>query len=388
MSKEVKVLGPSVGYVEMLNYYTQEIIDEKAKAPSKYSPLRPSAAGKCTRELGFEQMEYRGYASYEKTPNTPEVHRLLDFGYAVENHVLYQMQAAFKRMPKPIEIKYKQHTLSFFKLPDGTRVEGNIDMVLVSEKWKVVADVKSKKDKFSAFYKSSWEELSDKLVRMASVHKFGEESYWVEDLKQFIEELDDAYFAMNFMQLNLYFHDEHHFLREKGVDHAAIFQFNKNDSRMREIRFKPCDKLYEEVKAKFESVQKVIDETKDPMNLPADFALGSSKCGFCNFRKKCYPDTDAMKDHFKTYPPKRWPKDLNRLDRELQDQLYPLFKVYSNLVKGSDELEKIERKIVNILDNAKINKIRLSDDEIFEVKQLKSGGPAGGPRAVLRRSKL
>jgi CRISPR/Cas system-associated exonuclease Cas4 (RecB family) len=384
----IKVLGPEVGYVEILNTLTQEIIDERAKEPSKYNPLRPSSAGKCTKELGFEFMEYRGFATYPADSKTPEVHRLLNFGYHVENHVINEFRDAFKRMPKPIEIKYKQHTLSFFKLTDGTRIEGNIDLVLVSEKFKCVADIKSKKDKFSAFYKTSWEELTGKLSGMKSVYKFGEESYWVDDLSAFITDLDDPFFAANFYQLNLYFFDEHHFLREKGVDHAAILQLNKNDSRMREIRFRPSEKVYEETKTKFLKVQEVIDRDKSPDALPKDYVLGGSKCGFCRFRKECWPDDDALKAHFATWPKKFWPKDLDRLDRAPREQLTALFEEYERLGSEAQNLEKVETEIIRTLDNIKVRKVRLDQDRVYEVRQLKSGGVGGGARAVLRRTKV
>lgn len=383
-----EILGPASGYVEIVNLLTQELIDERAGGEKKYSPLRPSAAGKCERELGYEQMEYKGHAKYRKENFTPETHRLLNFGYHVENHVIREFETAFKRMAKPIEIKYKQHTLSFFKLPDGTRVEGNIDLVLWSEKYKCVADIKSKKDKWSSYYKTSWDELTGKLSTMQTVHKFGEDSYWVTNLDGFIKELDDPFFAANFYQLNMYFFDEHHFLREKGVDHACIFQLNKNDSRIREIRFRPSETLYQETKDKFTRVQQVIDETKDPENLKKDYVLGSAKCGFCSFREQCWPEENAMKEHFATWPKKRWPKDLDRFPEAVQEELDVLIKIFEGSQKASEEVGRIEAEILKILENHKVNKIRFSEDQIYEVKRLKSGGVRGGPRLVLRRSKV
>lgn len=384
---EIKVLGPEVGYVEILNTLTQEIIDERSKGPTKYNPLRPSSAGKCTRELGYEFAEFRGHQKYETIPNTPEVHRLLNFGYHVETHVINEFRDAFKRMAKPIEIRYRQQTLSFFKLNDGTRIEGNIDLVLVSDKFKCVADIKSKKDKFSAFYKTSWDELTAKLTNMKTVHRFGEEAYWVEDLPSFLAELDDPFFAMNFYQLNLYFFDEHRFLREKGVDHAAIFQLNKNDSRIREIRFKPSEDLYNKIRDKFVLVQEVVDREKSPEALPKDYALGSSKCGFCRFRDTCWPNEDAMKEHFKTWPKKFWPKDIDRLPQEDQDLLRVMFQEYEDSLKYAKTRDDVEDKIILTLDKLKVRKVRLDQDHIYEVRRLKSGGANGGPREVLRRTK-
>jgi hypothetical protein len=387
---EPKVLGPQAGYVEILNHYTQEAINEYEAAPSKYNPLRPSSAGKCERELGYEFMEFRGLAKYPSEPKSPETHRLLNFGHPIETHVIWQFQDAFKRMPKPIQIKYKQHTLSFFKLADGTRVEGNIDMTFISEKHGALVDVKSKKDKFSAFYKTSWDEMTAQMSAMKSVHKFGEDAYWVEDLAEFIKELDDPFFAANFYQLNLYFWDEHSFIREKGIDHAAILQYNKNDSRMREIRFKPCETIYQETKDKFLRVQEVVDRDKSPDALKKDYVLGSSKCGFCKFRGKCWESTDeaVLKEHFKTWPKKFWPKDIDRLEAGTASQLKGLFKEYLETATQADKAAKLEESIIKLLDAAQVRKIKLSEDAIYEVKHLKTGGVGGGPRAVLRRSKV
>lgn len=381
------ILGPQVGYIEMVNHFTQEINNERASTPSTYFPLRPSAAGKCARELGFELMEYLGEAKYEKPATSPETSRLLNFGSSVEYHVLREFENAFRKAAKPIEIRYRQQTLSFFKLPNGQRVEGNIDLVLVSEKFKCVADIKSKKDKWSYAYKSSWDELSDKLTRMESVQKFGDEAYWVNDLPAFLKELDDPFFAANFYQLNLYFYDDHHFLREKGVDHAAIFQYSKNDSRLREIRFRPSTEAYEYVKTKFTSVFEIVSRTKNPMEVPAEHVLGSAKCAFCSFNKQCHPQEDALKTHFKTYPPKRWPKDLNRLDEKLATTLNSMFTEYASLSTAESKKEQVEREIIKLLDREKLTKVRLDDGHVYEVKTLKSGGVGGGPRKVLRRGK-
>lgn len=381
------ILGPSMGYIEMLNAFTQEVSEDKDKEFAKYNPLRPSSAGKCTRELGNEFARYRGYKEYRKTPNTPETHRLLNFGNPIENHLISEMRDAFKKAPVPVSIKYRQQTLSFFRLGDGTLIEGNIDLTLISEKFKCVIDIKSKKDKFSAWYKTSWEELSDKMFKMKSVQRFGEETYWVEDLDAFILELNDAFFAANFYQLNMYFFDEGKFLRERGVDHAAIIQYNKNDSRIREIRFKPSQSLYDRVKSKFLSVQEVVDRDKNADALPQDYALGSAKCAFCDFNKDCYPEDNALKLHFKTYPHKRWSKDLDRLPQKDAQALDALFDKYVDLSSKASELDSLELQIVQIMNKVKVNKIKLEDGKVYEVKRLKSGGVAGGPREVIRRSK-
>lgn len=386
MQSEDTIIGPQMGYVEILNGMTHEIIEENSKR-QRSSPLRPSSAGKCERELGYEYAEHKGYQQYPPSLHSPEVHRLLNFGRSVETHLIWEIKDAFKRLPNPISIRYQQQTLDFCKLPDGTRVEGQIDLTLISEKYKCVADVKSKKDKFSSYYKTSWEELAGKLTEMKSVKRFGDEAYWVNDLTLFLKELDDPFFASNFVQLNMYFFDEHSFLRSRGIDHAVIFQYNKNDSRIREIRFKPSQVLYEDVVSKFTRVVDVVTRDKSPESLKKDYTLGSSKCAYCRFNKQCWPKDDALRDHFKTLPPKWWSKKLEWLAPEVAETLRKLFNDYEAVQQVSESLGATEEQIIKVMEQNKIGKIKLDDGKVYQTKKLKSGGPSDGPRIVLRRTK-
>lgn len=386
-----KILGPKQGYVEILNHFTQEKANEQAQSPRVYNPLRPSSAGKCIRELAHEWAEFKGYAKYESEVITPDTSRLLKLGSPIEKHVIWEFKDAFTQAGGDIQIRYPQQTLSFFRLADGTMVEGQCDLVILSKSQKFggcLGDVKSKKDKFSAFYKTSWDELSGKLAEMETVEKFGEESFWVEDLPKFLKELDDYYFAMNFYQLNMYFFDDHKFLRERGVDHAAIFQYNKNDSRLREIRFKPSQEAYDYVKNKYNFIQQTVDKDKSPDNIPCEYVLGSVACAFCRFRGRCWPEDDSMKAYFKTLPAKQWPKDLDRLPVSDQSELQQLFEQYESISDVPDKLEKAEREIAGIMAKLKVYKIKLPNGNIYQTKRLKSGGVGGGERLVLRRSKL
>lgn len=380
------VLGPKFGINEIIDAMTQEIIENRAKEPGKYSPLRPSSAGKCERELGYEYAEHKGLKKYEKTSITPDVHRLLNLGYSIERHLLYEMEAAFKRLDKPFEIKYKQQALSLFRLHDGTLVEGNLDLVIVSDKFKMISDVKSKGAKYSSWNKSTWEDFSEKLGKMKSVERFGNDCYWIEDLPAFLIENTDAFFNQNLVQLNVYACSE--FIKERGINCASIVQYNKNDSRLREIRFKPSDAAYAYVREKFQRVAEVVSRTGNPENLEREYTLGSAKCGFCSFNKQCWPEDNALKEHFKTYPPKRWPKDLDRLHESEQSALKDLFNEYERLAASVVDQERVEIEIIKVLDRARVRKLKLEDGRIYEVKRLKSGGPKGGAREVLRRGKL
>lgn len=383
---DIKIPGPSMGLNEIINALTQQLIQDRADTPSKYNPLRPSSAGKCERELGYEFMQFRGLAKYETENNSADTHRLLNLGNAVERQLFYDMSDAFKKAPAPVEIKYKQQTLSFFQFHDGTWLEGNIDGVIQTDQWKIVIDIKSKGDKYSQFYKSSWDEFVEKLENTGFAKKFGEDAVFITDLARFIETEKDVFFNNNLYQLNFYACNP--FLKERGINLASIVQYNKNDSRIREIRFVPSEVVYEKTKAKFLRVAATVDQEKSVQNLNKEYVLGSQKCGFCPFKKECWPENDALKAYFKELPAKQWPKDLDRLPKDLQETLTPLFKEYHELLLNGSHIDKIELDIVKILDKAKVYKIRLNKDQIYRVRRLKSGGKGDGERMVLRRDKL
>jgi hypothetical protein len=198
----MKILGPQVGYVDLLNHQTTELLKrEAANGGYNKTPIRPSAAGKCTRELFYELMEFHGQAKYEKELKTPSVHRLLNLGHSIEWHVVKQ----FELLKEFFEIRYKQQVLSFKYLeakshPEYSQwLEGSLDLVFWSDRFKCVADVKSKGGgwDFKA-RKSKWDSTTDQLVNMSTVQvihqddtgngKFAPpQSFWVEDLEAFIE---------------------------------------------------------------------------------------------------------------------------------------------------------------------------------------------------------
>lgn len=377
------MLGPKHGLNEIIDVLTQKLIDEKHD-DNKYNPLRPSGAGRCERELGFAYAEFKGYKKYEKTPNTPDVHRLLNFGHHVERHLISEMRDAFKLSPKPIQIKYQQQTLTFTALHDGTIIEGNIDGVILADNWKMIIDVKSKKEKFSSYFKSSWEEFGEWIMTMPSVQRVGEDSFWIDDLDLFHASCTDAFFAANYVQLNLY--ASHEFIKERGIDCAALIYYSKNSSMLREVRFRPSEKLAEYAKAKFRKVAEVIDKTQDPLKLQREYQLGSAKCAFCPFAKECWTEDDALKIHFKGLPPKKWPKDSNRL--KSGKALEEAFAEYENLSNAQAGIEAVEQRILSLLDKEGVYKIKLDTGRVYEVKTLKTGGVGGGPRKVLRRGKI
>lgn len=377
-ASKIKILGPEVGYVDLLNHETVAVMEAEAAKASDYHPLRPSSSGKCTRELAYELNEFTGRVFYQKEAKTAETARLLSLGSSIENHLIYQIKT---HLAKVFKIKYQQQVLEFYQLTSDVdpslnhMVEGSLDLVLWSDEYKCVVDVKSKKSKFHQAFKDDWEATSDKLAGMKTVSTISPDAYYVDDLPAFLEELNDPYFAANFLQLNGYACTD--FLRKRGIDHGAIVQYAKNDSRIREIRFRPSQKLFDDVRAKF---QIAIDSvaTGKPETAPRDFVLGSVKCAFCPYKEQCRPGVNTLKEYFKTWPKKKWPTDV------VDDELSMMFSAYELHQANSAQVEKIEQEILLIMEREQLEKVRLPNGHIYEIKALKSPRP----HFELRRGKL
>jgi hypothetical protein len=369
------LLGPPIGYVDLLDAHIADKLEKEAQQGRSSNPLRPSSAGKCTRELAYEFAEYRGLAKYEKESMSPATHRLLNLGHSIEWNILKMFEDL-----EVFDVKYRQQVVSFFKLTEEQWIEGSIDAVFWSPKWKAVIDIKSKGNKYSSWSSSQWDEHSEKYGSLKSVERITEQMFWIPDLEAFLEEVNDPFLAANFYQLNLYANTE--FLKERGIDHAAVIQYNKNDSRIRELRFAPSAKVYDRVREKFHSVATMVDQPGGtPEMLRRDYALGSIKCAFCSFKRECWPEADALKEYFKTWPKKNWPDDTNRLG-EVGEELERLFERYTQAENSEKEKKRIESLITLIMNEEQLQKIRLNDKRVYEMKALKTDG------LVIRRSKV
>lgn len=361
--------GPEVGYVDLLDHYTDERIKASAEK-SSYFPLRPSSAGKCTKELTYELMEFEGKAKYEKDLKEPNEQRLLDLGHSIEYHVIQQ----FNHVPL-FRATYKQQVVKVFDLDRAGKnllIEGSMDAVFVSDQWKGVVDFKSKKDKYSSFYSNNWQETSEKLSQMASVKQVTPQCFWADDLEAFLEELKDPFFEANFLQLNLYACSD--FLVERKIDHAAIIQYNKNDSRVREIRFRPSKKLLEKIQKKFQKVVEAVDKIEGggPHSVKRDFKLGSIKCAFCDFNQDCWKGDDALKEYFDTFPKKYWATNIDKVQKNVREEIIRCFDQYKELNSKAAALDEIEQELISWLQEANIKKIKFDNDNIYEVKYYKS----------------
>jgi hypothetical protein len=380
------MLGPEgIGYTDILNEYFREKLQKEQDDGTGFqkTPIRPSASGQCARELAYGLMEFHKFAKYEKEAVTPELDRIFKMGHVIESHIIKDMREAFKGL---FEVKYTQQNLSFAFLkavnhPELSQwLEGSTDLVLMGKEFKCIADIKSKKDKFSSYRDSAWTEFNGKLRKLKSIQVISETAFYADDLEAFLIEVNDPFLAANFLQLNLYALNP--FITERGIDHGAIIQYSKNDSKLREIRFRPSPKLYEYVIWKMQVVIDAVDH-KDPTKAPQEHKLGSMKCAFCAFKKVCRPADDPLRAFFKNLPPKRWPKDTNRLG-DTGVALEDLYDQYKEALTASEETAKLADSIIELLIEAEVDKVKFADGEVYEVKLLKS------PKEhfELRRSKL
>lgn len=388
-----KIPGPEFGYVDILDHTTKEsnqFEEDKIKAGENLpSVLRPSAAGKCTRELAYGLMEQTQQSYYEKDIREPNVTRLLSIGHAIEPDVIEH----FKKYTNDyFKLVYEQHSVLGFDVNIGklkgvaSTIEGSLDWVFLSEDGKGLIDLKTKKDKFHRHYTTDWQATTDKLAKMKTVKLISDsdKAFWIEDVEAFLVELKDPFFEQNFWQLNFYANTD--WALRKGIDHASIIQYNKNDSRLREIRFKPSPALYKRTQEKFQSALDAANKGK-PKTAPRDFNYGNIKCAFCPYKADCWKSKkgDAKQAYFDmNFPKKTWPKDTDKFTKKLEKVLETSYTAFIQGTKSNEQVKDAELKILEIMIDQDLKKIKFKDGHVYEKKWLKT--PRG--HFELRRSKL
>lgn len=368
------ILGPTVGYTDILDFEIEEQVKREAVERGARNPLRPSSAGYCLKRLAYDLAEFRGLAKWPgRALSSPQEYRLFELGHSVEFAALKTF-----RLCKVIQQRYKQQTLTFEYIERGDPalpkelLEGSCDFCFIHPEWKAIGDVKSKKDKFSQAFKTAWDEEIDWLSHFGSVERFTETAFWVEDLAAFIADLGDDFLTENLIQLNLYAHSD--FVLMHGIDHAFLYRYNKNDSRHMEIRFRPSREVYDATIARFNAISIAVDRGRWE-EVEKDFVLGSVRCAFCPHRSHCWPEHDALKEHFKALPKKNWPLDLHKAGPKAQEFLPPLFEEYEQALAVGEKKEQLEAKLLTFLTQAEIHRIRLDNGHIYDVKYKKTPRP-------------
>jgi hypothetical protein len=374
--QDIKIPGPQKGYTTLVD----EAMLENAAKPSdkKYFPLRPSAAGYCTRRLAFDVNEYYGNAVYEKEARNPATLRLLNLGSSIEWHAIKAFEELAKFDPT-LQIKYRQQAVDLFRLdptdadPEGRLIDGSIDLTTVGPEYNGILDIKSKKDKFHASFKTEWDAALDKFAKMESLVTISDTAFFAADLKAFLHELNDPFFAFNFIQINSYLCSS--WAKAHKFTHGSVIRYNKNDSRWLEIRFAPSDELFELVRTKFNIANQAAAKNA-PESVPCDYLPGSIVCAYCPH--KCH-DGNELKAFFDTFAKKTWPKDISKI--KSGKRLAELFEQYEEATKHAEKTEALEEEILKLLLAAgEGGKVRLANSNVYLIKQLKDS-------IVLRRSK-
>lgn len=379
--QNIVIPGPSTGYTDLIDQAMEKI--EAVESQENRFPLRPSAAGYCARRLAYSLMNFRGKANYPNEIKDPETKRLLNLGSSVEWHSIKNFEL-IKTVVPDMKVRYKQQVVTLFRLdpvPSGAvpeLIEGSLDLTLIMTNTGGLGDVKSRKDKFSAAFKTEWDQQLDKFGQMKSLVPLSGTAWYAPNLLDFLDELGDPFFSDNFVQTNEYLCTD--WAKEHGIDHGFIYRYNKNDSRHLEIRFAPSQELYDFVRAKFNGINQAVDQGR-PEDVEKEYVLGSSRCAFCPFSKQCWGDVNSLKEYFKTWPKKQWPTDI-------QDDgpggLLADFNEYEVLAHQSEQRDRFEQMIVKTMEAQKLQKVRLPNGHIYELKLLKSPRP----HFELRRGKL
>lgn len=365
------LLGPSTGYVDILDAHLVSKSTDDSVKPRKYNPLRPSAAGKCAHELATEYAQFKGLTPGSQEVLNPELQRIFALGHSIEWLLIKSLQEV-----PGFNIKYKQQVVRFGKLSDGTLLEGSLDLTIFFNGEGGICDVKSKKDRHSSFGATGWNEADEGYEKMESVERVTDKLFWINDLPAFLAELRDPWLPSNFIQLNMYANTE--FIRDSGITHCSLFYFNKNDCRLREMRFRPSEEIYEQTKAKFNKVHDVVSSSD---NKSISKALLNLKCKLSTNCQHCWPD-EATRAYFDTLPFKKWPKDTSYLGKAGQE-LEDLFKGFEEVLANEAAGTRIEQAIVRRMLDLDETKIRLPNKDVWEAKALKSPRP----HHELRRSK-
>lgn len=359
--------GPSKSYITLMD---EQILAqaEKDKSNKPYFPLRPSSAGKCTRRLAHETNEYLGNSLRQYENRRPNIQRLLSLGNPIEHHLI-----RFLGQIPGYSMRFTQQTVEIFRLrQDGTIIEGSTDVVLWSDDHKCLADAKSVGDRFHSSFETKWKAMKnryDQLEQRGLCERIDEHGWWVEDAAAFVDALGDDSLTDNIPQINLYLMSP--FMRDRGVDHGSVLRYLKNNSECMEIRFAPSQKLLDRTMEKFNVAYEAAKQSQ-PELAPKSFVLGSQACGFCPYKATCWPEQDALKEYFKTWPTKTWPVDMWKLNNPELDSLFSSLVV---LEGTKDDKDRLEREILKVMGQAGVGKVRLADGSLFEVKSLKSPYP-------------
>lgn len=347
-------------YISMMD---EALVEKEAGREAKYHPLRPSSAGKCARLLAWQLAAYNGQADIPEETKSGRILRLLDLGHYAEEQII-----AHLKMLKGYNVRFNQQVVDLFNLPSGHTVEGSTDVALWSEEDKCLIDVKTIGDRFHSVQGTKWRGLLKDYDNNPHCEKIGEAAYYIEDLEAFVDSMDkeDSLYD-NLLQLNSYACSD--FFHSRGLKQAAIVRYNKNDSSLSEIRFKPSIELFNRLREKYILIERAVYEDENPDKAPMEFTLGSVKCAYCPMKSHCHPS--AGKRDFYKGKPKEWAKRTDEVKDG--DELEGLLMKRAVLESNKQALEELDDKIILLLTNQNIRKIKTSEGDVYDVVTLAKG---------------
>lgn len=357
-----RIKGPEKSYCTLVDIALMKEAEEQSARPMTH-PLRPSAAGECSRKLAHELMAYEGKAERISEERKPSVLRLLRLGHFIEEHAIDDLKKI-----EGFNIRFQQQVVEMFTLPSGKIIEGSTDCVLWSDKHKALLDVKSVGDRFDHSFNSKWDLLLANYARSRNAHQFDDTGFWVEDVTAFIKEIgSDDPLAKNLVQLNLYTCTD--FLQKRGIDHGVVYRYQKNASKTMEIRFKPDFALFEATKQKFTAIETAVAEG-NPEAVRKDYVLGNIGCAYCPYQKRCWPSA-AKRDHFASLPPKQWATKLGQLERS--KEVSDLFYQYEATEELVENRKRLEKELLIEMEGHGVEKIKAASGQVYEIKRLQKG---------------
>lgn len=251
------VLGPNRSYLSLSDesFVSPNTIDD--------SPLRPSNAGICERELF---LRYKAWKEQSKVKgHDVRIQRIFNLGHAIEKLIIDD----FKKL-SGFKVLYGQQIMDHGLLPGSSQLfQGSMDWCLISEEHKVVMDAKSRGGRGSY----TWDkEVAEACAIGITIDDNG---VWIADTDAFVKSSKDHELVKNILQLNVYATSR--FCEDRGINHASIVRYNKLNSEQYEFRFAPSKTLLNYVLTKFArvAVAKSIDE------LQSECIPGSMKQRYC-----------------------------------------------------------------------------------------------------------
>jgi hypothetical protein len=358
------VLGPSKSFVTLVDEALIARAEEEKKTRGSY-PLRPSAAGYCSRKLAHDLSGWMGYSEKVWEYKKPSVLRLLSLGHSIEFQALKELA-----LIQGFEVKFKQQVVEMFRLPSGRIIEGSVDSVMWSEEHKALLDVKSVGLRHHSAFGNTWNAMINKYDRMKSMMRFDENAWWIENPMDFMAEIGEDALVANIAQINLYACTK--FMQDRGVTVGVVYRYSKANSELMEIRFKPSMELFNKIQVKYSLIEEKVN-AKAIEDVPKDFVLGSLACAFCPYASTCWPHKDAKKEYFKTFPKKIWPESISNLDAK--QELSELFNKLAVLEDHSTNKSVVESTILLHMENSQVDKIQLDNGAIYQRVFLKSPRP-------------